>query len=536
MNVLSVLASHDASIAYFVNNKLEYFLKEERLSGLKRDAGIVKGLSELIKNNYEVDITIINSNVNSDTYVEETLAPLIQKMFDCEIVINDTVHHKCHAILAFEKSKFNQSLVFVIDRNGTQNEKISEVESIFKINRNYDVENIYKNFSVEKLYDLDIHEHLKNYEGEIRCDSGMGITQLYETATTLIGQGVHENGKIMGLSSYGKDINFKKLFHDGVVNSHLFFKNYDGYDDAFYIKEFYDKKTDNVSEDNYQFYADYAFQVQKQTQEEILRLVKKYVDKTGINKVCFAGGYALNVVTNSFLVKSLPQIEFYFEPISDDTGIPLGSALLFLKQMFGDVPKIPHHTFFNHINHDLSKIEGKNISEEDIARFLSEGKTVAVFNGQSEVGPRALGNRSLLYDARNPEAKKVINKIKNREWYRPFAAVVLEEDAEDYFELYNIKSCPEMTLSFPVKSKKIPGVTHIDNTCRIQTVNQSISHLYKVLVEFKKITDVPVLLNTSFNLAGNPLIETPDEAIETYKNTEIDVLWFPQKNIAMIKK
>ena len=181
-------------------------------------------------------------------------------------------------------------------------------------------------------------------------------------------------------------------------------------------------------------------------------------------------------------------------------------------------------------------MKSKNISEEDIARFLSEGKTVAVFNGQSEVGPRALGNRSLLYDARNPEAKKVINKIKNREWYRPFAAVVLEEDAEDYFELYNIKSCPEMTLSFPVKSKKIPGVTHIDNTCRIQTVNQSISHLYKVLVEFKKITDVPVLLNTSFNLAGNPLIETPDEAIETYKNTEIDVLWFPQKNIAMIKK
>ena len=172
----------------------------------------------------------------------------------------------------------------------------------------------------------------------------------------------------MGLSSYGKDINFKKLFHDGVVNSHLFFKNYDGYDDAFYIKEFYDKRCTEVKKNDYQFYADYAFQVQKQTQEEILRLVKKYVDKTGINKVCFAGGYALNVVTNSFLVKSLPQIEFYFEPISDDTGIPLGSALLFLKQMFGDVPKKPHHTFINHINHELSKIEGK-IYEEDIAVF-----------------------------------------------------------------------------------------------------------------------------------------------------------------------
>ena len=141
----------------------------------------------------------------------------------------------------------------------------------------------------------------------------------------------------------------------------------------------------------------------------------------------------------------------------------------------------------------------------------------------------------MLYDARNPEAKNVINKIKNREWYRPFAAVVLEEDAKDYFELYNIKSCPEMTLSFPVKSKKIPGVTHVDNTCRIQTVNQTISHLHKVLVEFKKITDVSVLLNTSFNLAGKPLIETPQEAVETYKNTEIDILWFPEKSIMLTK-
>ena len=257
--------------------------------------------------------------------------------------------------------------------------------------------------------------------------------------------------------------------------------------------------------------------------------------KTGIKKVCFAGGYALNVVTNSFLVKSLPKVDFYFEPISDDTGITLGTALLFHKKMLGNVPEIPHHTFFNHINHDLSEIEGQHVSEKDIASFLSEGKTVAVFNGQSEVGPRALGNRSLLYDARNPEAKNVINKIKNREWYRPFAAVVLEEDAKDYFELYNIKSCPEMTLSFPVKSKKIPGVTHVDNTCRIQTVNQTISHLHKVLVEFKKITDVSVLLNTSFNLAGKPLIETPQEAVETYKNTEIDILWFPEKSIMLTK-
>ena len=203
--------------------------------------------------------------------------------------------------------------------------------------------------------------------------------------------------------------------------------------------------------------------------------------------------------------------------------------------MLGDYSQIPYHTFFNNINHDIDKIEGEDVSEEDIARFLSHGKTVAVFNGQSEVGPRALGNRSLLYDARDPDAKKVVNKIKNREWYRPFAAVVLEKDAKDYFEMYNIKCCPEMTLSFPVKSKKIPGVTHVDNTCRIQTVDKNTLHLYNVLSEFKEITDIPVLLNTSFNLAGKPLIETPQQAIETFENTDIDILWFPEKSIMLTK-
>lgn len=535
MNVLSVLASHDASIAYFVDNKLEYFLKEERLSGIKRDSGVVKGLNYIIKNDLEVHAVIINSCVVNDPYIEDTLAPWMQKAFDCQIYINDKEHHKSHAILSFEKSKFDESIVFVIDRNGTQDEKIFEVESIIYIDKEYNTQDIYKNFGIEKLYDLDIHNKLKEYRCDLRCDSSMGITQLYETATTLIGQGVHENGKIMGLSSYGRDLNFKNFFNDGVVDSQLFFKNYDGYDEAFYIKEFYDKKTDNISEDNYQFYADYAFQVQKQTQEEILRLVQKYVAKTGIKKVCFAGGYALNVVTNSFLVKSLPHVEFYFEPISDDTGITLGSSLIFHKKMLGIIPQIPYHTFFNNINHDIDKIEGENVSEEDIARFLSHGKTVAVFNGQSEVGPRALGNRSLLYDARDPDAKKVVNKIKNREWYRPFAAVVLEKDAKDYFEMYNIKCCPEMTLSFPVKSKKIPGVTHVDNTCRIQTVDKNTLHLYNVLSKFKEITDIPVLLNTSFNLAGKPLIETPQQAIETFKNTDIDILWFPEKSIMLTK-
>ena len=247
------------------------------------------------------------------------------------------------------------------------------------------------------------------------------------------------------------------------------------------------------------------------------------------------GGYALNVVCNSFLVKSLPDVDFYFEPIADDTGITIGSSLLFHQKTENIIPKIPYDTFFHSFKYDLKNIDGEQVNEKQIANYLTQGKIVAVFNGQAEVGPRALGNRSILFDARDPDAKNKINKVKNREWYRPFAAIVLEEDSKKYFNMYHLESSPEMTISFPVISNEIPGVTHVDGTSRIQTVNNSISHFYNVLNEFKKLTNVSVLLNTSFNEAGKPLIETPQQAIETFENTDIDILWFPEKNTMLTK-
>ena len=160
---------------------------------------------------------------------------------------------------------------------------------------------------------------------------------------------------------------------------------------------------------------------------------------------------------------------------------------------------------------------------------------MAVFNGQAEVGPRSLGNRSILFDARNPKAKDIVNRIKHREWYRPFACSVLKEDFGKYFETYGLNESPNMTVSFPVKSNLIPGVTHVDGSCRIQTVDQTIPHFCNLLKEFRKLTEVSVVLNTSFNLAGDPLVENPEDAIKVFNQSEIDVLWFPEKRMAMIK-
>ena len=544
MNILSLITSHDASVTYISDGKLKYFAKEERLSGYKHDKGFTKCLDYIIKNNFKVDLVVLNSTTAPDTFHREYLEFMLRKQFDCEVVHLEYDHHLSHASLAFCNSGYDESLVFVADRNGSKNEYYAEVESIFKINKDYNIKSVYKNFAVSQIgkvdFDKEIIDQIKKYKVknpscDIRCDSTLGITQVYESATTLIGEGVLNNGKIMGLASYGKDNNFRDLFYDGIANSHLFMKYLINGQDRVLLKEHYNKEIKKVTEINYQFYADYAFQVQKQTQEEVLRLIKTYVEKTNIKTVCVTGGYGLNVVTNQYLIKNLPDIDFYFEPISDDTCISLCASIYAHKNEVGTVPQIPRHTFFHHINYDLKDIKGIRVSEQDIAKYIKDQKIVAVFNGQAEVGPRSLGNRSILFDARNSKAKEIVNRVKCREWYRPFACSVLKEDFDKYFETYGLNESPNMTVSFPVKSNLIPGITHVDGSCRVQTVDPSIPHFFNLLKEFKKLTEVSVLLNTSFNLAGDPLVESPEDAIKVFNQSEIDVLWFPEKRTALIK-
>ena len=543
MNILSIATSHDASVSLFCDGKLKYFGKEERLSGFKHDRGCTKALDYIIKNDLKVDLVILNA-VFSPDHFNYFLEPVLRKQFDCDVIHYENEHHLSHAILAFQRSDFEESLVCVIDRNGSTNNYFSEVESILKIDKSLNVNTVYKNFAIPHVGKINFEKEL--LESKInslldrdgfddnsfdrRYDSILGITQVYESATTLIGEHVLNNGKVMGLSSYGKDSEFKNLFYNGIADSHLFMRNTGTENKRIWLKEYYGKETKEITKSNYQFYADYAFQVQKQTQEEVLRIIKTYVEKTNIKKVCVSGGYGLNVVTNSYLVKNLPDVDFYFDSIPDDTGISLGAGSYYYKKKTGIVPTIPKDTFFHHVSYDLKGISGKRVSARDIARFIVEGKIVAVFNGQAETGPRALGNRSILFDARNPDAKEIINTVKGREWYRPFACSVLKEDAKEYFDMYHLDESPNMTLSFPVKTSNIPGVTHVDNTCRIQTVDRSIPHFYNVLKEFRNLTGVSVLLNTSFNLAGNPLVETPEEAIKVFKESKIDVLWFPEIN------
>jgi carbamoyltransferase len=180
-----------------------------------------------------------------------------------------------------------------------------------------------------------------------------------------------------------------------------------------------------------------------------------------------------------------------------------------------------------------------NIKTKLIAKLLFKNNIVGIYQGRSEAGPRALGNRSLLMSPIKKENKDIMNKFKGREMFRPLAASVLQQEAGKWFDMLGMKESPYMTFSFKcIKNKnKISSVIHKDGSCRIQTVNKKQNkHFYKIIEGFYKITNVPMLLNTSFNLAGEPLVETPEDAINTFKKSNLKYLYFPEEEILCEKQ
>ena len=167
---------------------------------------------------------------------------------------------------------------------------------------------------------------------------------------------------------------------------------------------------------------------------------------------------------------------------------------------------------------------------EAVKQILNQ-QIVAIFQNSSEYGPRGLGNRSLLFDPRNKNGKDIVNKIKKREWFRPFAGTVLLEYAHDWFDMGTIKESPYMSYAIPVKEEKksiIPAITHVDGTCRVQTVTKEQNKkFYEIIKLFYEKTNVPILFNTSFNLAGETLVETKEDAINTLNTSDINYLYIP---------
>jgi carbamoyltransferase len=540
MRVMGISPFHDSSVAVVEDGKMVSFYKEERYTRKKRDNMPWKSIHRAMKKYSSFDYVVVCSPFEKDIWLPPTKLTL-EKLIECPVVMYCDKHHLSHASTAFYNSGFDTSLVFVVDRNGSILGSMREAETVFQVSYPAEFKTLHKNYWVYNSgteVDKYLIEDIKTIDHPYSANSLMSIVKVYESATTLIGEEQLENGKTMGLAGYGKDQQFQELFfEDGTPKDQLFIhsKYTSGEQSMTLYREFLGKETKNVSQENYQFYADYAYQVQKQTQNVLLNLIKQWVDKTGIKKVCLTGGYALNVVANGHLVKNLPDVEFYFEPLADDSGNSIGCAMHLYRTITLDttINKL-QHTFTHGDEINIGNI-GESCTIEDISEYILDQKTVAVFNGLAESGPRALGNRSILFDARNVKAKELVNNVKKREWYRPFAAMVLKDKFNEFFETYGLSESKHMTISFQVKTKDIPGVMHADNSCRVQTVDSDVLHIHSLLKLLDQKTGIPVLLNTSFNLAGEPLVETLDDALRTFVQSDIDVLWFPESSSCLVK-
>jgi carbamoyltransferase len=293
-----------------------------------------------------------------------------------------------------------------------------------------------------------------------------------------------------------------------------------------------------------QHYADIAASIQKVTEELLLGMARSAHQHTKMNRLCIAGGVGLNSVANYRILQETPFEELYIQPAAGDSGGALGAALWAYCSLLGKPRNfVMKHAHWGRSNSEseigdflgANNISYRRLKDEDelvdtVVDRLIGGKVVGWSQGRFEWGPRALGSRSILADARNHEMKDMVNaKIKFREPYRPFAPSVLAERAEQYFEL------PDATRHYPARymlyvvpvrpGNALPAVTHVDGTARLQTVFREESPRYHRLIErFGQATGIPVVLNTSFNLKGEPIVNSPADAFDTFFNSDMDTL------------
>lgn len=286
-------------------------------------------------------------------------------------------------------------------------------------------------------------------------------------------------------------------------------------------------------------HMDIASTLQATLEETVFHLLRLLHKKTSADDLCLAGGVALNCVMNGKVTASTPFKRVFVQPNAGDGGLSLGSALYLYHhememQKKEKLMSASLGTEFTNteVRSALEKARLKYRRYDDItphvAAHIAGGKIVGWFQGKMEFGPRALGNRSLLADPRRPDMKDIINsRVKMREYFRPFAPSVLEEEAKAFFSVDGFPT-PYMLLAVdvhPDKRSSVPAITHVDGTARVQTVDRVLNPRYRRLIEeFKKLTGIPMVLNTSFNLKGEPVVSSPHDAIKSFMATRIDVL------------
>jgi len=440
-------------------------------------------------------------------------------------------HHMSHAAASFFTSPFEEAAILTVDGAGEW------TTSTMGTGRGNKIE-------IEK---------------EIRFPHSVGL--LYSAFTAYCGFEINEGEyKLMGMHPYGKPRFVDKIYElidvadDGSVwHDMRYFSYHFSTDDTLSVafeehfgRERRDPKLQDKSLDP--FFCDMAASIQRVTEEILLKMIRHLHELSGgMRSLCLSGGVALNSVANYKLLRQGPFDDVYIHPAPGDDGGAVGAAYWVYNQLLGQ-PRGPAlqdsllgseysdeqvEAFLNEYEIPFEKIDDDRAFFQRVAQELADGQVCGWFRGRFEWGPRALGSRSIIADPRRAEMKDKLNaKIKFREAFRPFAPSVLEERADEFFEI------PEAERHFPArfmlyvtpvreeKRSVLPAITHEDGSGRLQTVYKATNHDYHAMIEeFGRLTDVPVIMNTSFNLKGEPIVESPAHAFNTFSKSGMDLLF-----------
>ena len=445
------------------------------------------------------------------------------KDFSGEIIFPE--HHMSHSAYAFYTSPFDESALLNVDGVGEW------ATTSFGIAKNNSI----------------------TMTNDIRWPHSLGL--FYSAFTYFLGFKVNEGEyKLMGLSSYGKPKFYDEILEkiidvkdDGSIhlNMKYFAFTHDKVMTNQKFSDLFGIEPRKESESPSQIHFDLGASAQKVLEDVLLKMANHIHIKTKMKNLCLGGGVALNGVANYRLLKESLFENIHIPPSPGDAGSAIGCAqyAFFVHQKQKRIIEQNHATRIRQNVYlgpsfdedsitkflDAKKIKYEKLSTQSLlektAKKISDGNIVGWYQGKMEWGPRALGNRSILADPRNSTMKDILNeKIKHRESFRPFAPSVLEEFSSDYFEI-DIPS-PYMLMVAKVKQpEKIPAVTHIDGTARLQTVSKESNPLYYELInQFYKITEIPIIINTSMNVMGEPIVNTPSDAYNMILKTDMDYL------------
>ena len=571
MIILGLNINHaDTSACIIVNGKIIAAIEEERFVRKKHYAGFPL-------NSIEFCLSIAKLTINDVNFITLNYSPssnLKQKVF--YIIKNIISTSTLKKILSFKNKLFHTSDLHRYLNKNNFNGKIINVEHHMS-----HIASSYYNSSFENAAGLTIdgfgdfcstgtflcsNDKIQSLK-KVYFPHSLGI--LYQAITQFLGfKNYGDEYKVMGLASYGEP-KYLKEFEDLVQHNSKFFflLNLDyfshhsnsefSYSFSNGIPKFsnlYSKKiTELLGEERNPYdkiekrHFDIASSLQICFENIVFSILNNLYQETKIENLCLAGGCALNSKFNGLIKERTPFKNVFIQPNAGDAGGAMGSALHFLRK--NEINKASIHqrdnnkcylgnSYTNEFiedklikknklmkNYSFKKLNDADLYNE-VANRISKNQVIGWFKGRCEWGPRALGNRSILADARNPEIKDILNKkIKLRESFRPFAPAVLEEFANIYFDInYSSPFMLNVVNGKKIAKESVPAVVHVDNTCRVQTVSKSDNyHFYNLISEFNKLTGVPIILNTSFN-ENEPIVLNPDHAFDCFRRTSMDCL------------